>query len=554
MARVVALAILAAAVRTTAGAACTVGFLRLRGGSADPVQLVNGAGELLPASATAVASAVSSGSLSLVASVGGKSRAAKLLNAVFGTTFPSKLQLGAVDASAAGAWLAASSSMPGCLVLETRPLASTGQQRSAVDGAKLTTFSLALADAILVHSPAVTPTLALVKESYERIFSQHLAAMPSGSDGRTMIVHVRDPEDRLSEAAVRAACKDAWNAAAAVTEFKGKAFSDLFEWSLVTVPADADDADGFAEGVEALRATLSGVGGKLGKPAAFADVASAAWEASGSVFDAQPSDVWLTERYLAARSYEAAYTEAQILLRRWTGQVAKGKIVAGFGPEATALLTSALAAFDAGVSTCSATSSAMISQRRTRLSKALQNDIQELFAKQHRQLTTATVNRFKAQLLKVMGRGGTVAEWQQEGLRRNAEKQFDAAVGQLLVDGVGDQTRAQLTSSFGKQLTEITAKFLDSPPMQLQAISAMRRRTGKAQKPPRGVRAGVGLVGALRNTFGGGQGNMQTYAGYVDGLNSLHLMYANDGAIVDSSGAEPPLFRWQPKVNFDVSV
>ena len=123
-----------------------------------------------------------------------------------------------------------------------------------------------------------------------------------------------------------------------------------------------------------------------------------------------------------------------------------------------------------------------------------------------------------------------------------------------MVDGVGEQTRAQLTAAFGKQLTEVTAKFLDSPPMQLQAISAMRRRTGKGQKQPRGIRAGIGLTGAIRNAFGGGQGNIQTYAGYVDGLNSVHLMFANDGAIVDSTGQEPPPFRWQPKMNFDISI
>ena len=101
--------------------------------------------------------------------------------------------------------------------------------------------------------------------------------------------------------------------------------------------------------------------------------------------------------------------------------------------------------------------------------------MQELLSKQHRQLTTSTINRFKAQLLSVQGRGGTVAEWQQEGLRKNAEKHFDAAVGQLMVDGIGDSSRAQLTSAFGKQLTELTAKFVESPPMQLQAIGAMRR-------------------------------------------------------------------------------
>ena len=147
-----------------------------------------------------------------------------------------------------------------------------------------------------------------------------------------------------------------------------------------------------------------------------------------------------------------------------------------------------------------------------------------------------------------------MAEWQQESLRRNAEKHFDAAVSQLMVAGIGEATRAQLTTQFGKQLTEVTQKFLDSPAMQLQAIAAMRRRTGKGQKPPRGIRAGLGLTGAVRSAFGGGQGNIQTYAGYTEGLNSAHIMFANDGLIADSSGQEPPFWRWQPKMNFDIST
>ena len=177
------------------------------------------------------------------------------------------------------------------------------------------------------------------------------------------------------------------------------------------------------------------------------------------------------------------------------------------------MLNSALVTFDAGVSTCSSDASPMVAQFRSRLQKALNNDVTELFQKQRQQLTTSTINRFKGQLLKVMGRGGTVAEWQHEGLRRNAEKHFDAAIGLLMVDGVGDQTRVQLTTSFGKQLTELTAKFLESPPMQLQAIAAMRRKTGKAPKPPRGIRAGVGLVGALRNQFGGGPQHASAHHG-----------------------------------------
>jgi len=60
-------------------------------------------------------------------------------------------------------------------------------------------------------------------------------------------------------------------------------------------------------------------------------------------------------------------------------------------------------------------------------------------------------------------------------------------------------------------------------------------------------------VGAVRSKAGGGQGNLQTFAGYTSGLNSAHVMFSNDGLIPDSTGSEPPLFRWQPKMNFDIA-
>eukprot|EP00965_Chrysotila_dentata_P080369 2651509-Pleurochrysis_carterae.AAC.1 len=40
----------------------------------------------------------------------------------------------------------------------------------------------------------------------------------------------------------------------------------------------------------------------------------------------------------------------------------------------------------------------------------------------------------------------------------------------------------------------------------------------------------LGCAGAIRNQWGGGQGNLQSFVGFVDGLNSAHLMFANDGA------------------------
>ena len=89
------------------------------------------------------------------------------------------------------------------------------------------------------------------------------------------------------------------------------------------------------------------------------------------------------------------------------------------------------------------------------------------------------------------------------------------ALSKLIVPALGGATRQQLNTAFGTQLTEQTQKYLESPPMQLEAMNAMRRRTGKGQKPPRGVRAGVGLVGAMHAKSGGGQGNLQTFAGYT---------------------------------------
>lgn len=39
-----------------------------------------------------------------------------------------------------------------------------------------------------------------------------------------------------------------------------------------------------------------------------------------------------------------------------------------------------------------------------------------------------------------------------------------------------------------------------------------------------------------------------------DGMWSAHGLLANDGAIADSSGSEPPPLRMQPKLNVDLSL
>ena len=106
----------------------------------------------------------------------------RLLNAVFGTSFATELTLGAPAESSSGAWLAASPST-GALVVETVPTDAAGESRSAADACKLASFSLALADAVIVHAPCVAPSPALVKAEFERLFSHHLAAGGAADEG-----------------------------------------------------------------------------------------------------------------------------------------------------------------------------------------------------------------------------------------------------------------------------------------------------------------------------------------------------------------------------------
>jgi len=401
----------------------------------------------------------------------------------------------------------------------------------------------------------------LLKARYEQLFVNYLAVNTGQPSAKALIVHISDAGAGPNGLGTRAkaACAAGWAAATATSSLlHSTGFSEFFEWMHIDLPHATFERAEHDAVVAALRAKLLtlGAGGmsKQISPAAFEEHVASAWDATGSAVGGTPVEGWLRERYWAARSYDLAYADAQVHLRKWGAQVAGNSFVPNFGARASAALNASLAMFDVGVADCSVSSEAMLSQRRSRLQKALQADVQELFSKQHRLLTLTTLNHFKAQLLKVVSRSGVPQQWQQDSLRRSAEKQFDAALSALLVPSLGGPTRQQLNTAFGQQLTEQTSKYLESPPMQLQAMNAMRRRTGKAQKPPRGMRVGLGVVGAARSKIGGGQGNLQTFAGYTSGLNSAHFMFANDGFIPDSSGSEPPPLRFQPKMNFDISI
>jgi hypothetical protein len=386
---------------------------------------------------------------------------------------------------------------------------------------------------------------------YEGIFSRYLEAAANGASiSRTVLVHLSDADDSLSESEVRSACMDAWTTASRSAPLQGVSFP--FDMDVVRVPAESKDAAGFAAAMSIVKAKLERSSSKLEKGSDFTESATAAWENVKSLLDDEPSEEYQTDVFLVESAYENALAEGRQKLRQWGAKVARGGLIPNFGQQAMTMVEDAMASFDAGVAVCASAASRELSKDKAmRLIQELHASSQELHMKQRQKLQNSVIKNFQTRLEKVMGRAGEVKDWQTESLRRKAEKEFNAGLSNLIADS---EQVLQLTQAFANQLTDVATTLMEAPGMKLQALGAMVRKSGKDQKPPRGVQAGVGLTGAIHDQLGGGAGNIQSWAGYSNGLNSAHLMYANDGNIPDSTGDLPPLFRWQPKLNFDITL
>lgn len=520
-----------------------------------PVPLISPRGDFQPAAASELASV--GGARSVVATVGGRLRARRLLNSIFATEFDTA-RAPAAGEDRGGAYVAASPQAPELLLVHTEA-ASAGEaceDGAVADESAFGCFALGLADAVLVLPPCAEPTRPVLVSAYEEIFAQ-LAATAEPTDGkRTLLVHLA--QTAADDAAIKSAAMDAW--AAACGGGAEPSFDSRFELTAIALPSSAVDADAFSAGATELRTRLRTLARDgFGTPIAATEVAAraeAVWLAVQSAASGRPGGAALRERYQAARAYEASMEAAVLKLRPLSAAVAKGRVIDGFGAAADSLLNGTLAHYDDAVADVSGITAELVARRRAILSKQLQADVKELFSKQQRSLARSVCKRYERQLLAVMERAGNVAQYQRDRLRKNAERAYDAQVASLIVPSLGGPTRAQLTQSFSAQLTAFADRLVESPSMQLQALGATRRRVSKPAKPPKGLRWGLALTGAMRTKWGGGGGNLQTFAGYQtpDGMWSAHGLLANDGAIADSSGSEPPPLRMQPKLNVDLSL
>lgn len=501
---------------------------RLRGGALGaPLSVVSPDGAL---SASAAERLLASDASGMVGSVGHSPHGRKLLNALFGTSFSTALS--ASSTSEFGAWIAAAQSQPDLLILDT-------EVGGSMEGSALAAFAMTMSGTLVVHAPCRAPSATALQDLFERLFSRFAAIYNTDAPAQKVrLLYLHAANSATPAADVEAACTAAWSRAAAGTPAAAAQFSDVFA----------------LESLDSARAE---------------DALRSEFAAKGTRSDASASDAWASacapvlqplaghapwHSYFSARAFDGAYGEGRAQLSKLGAQVAASRIVERFGPSADGTLTEALQRYDAGVVDV-ADANEQLAKRRARLQKALGADASELFQKQLRLLTLSILDRYKAQLRKIMARVGTVEGWQFDNLQRVMVKSFDAGAAALVASSPsGLPTRAQLVEAFSKQLTDVGSKYVDSAPMQLQALGATKRRTAAMGKSPRGIRTGVQLVGAARPKWGGGQGNFQSFVGYVAGLNSVHFMFANDGAMADSTGSEPSELRFQPKLAFDISI
>ena len=166
----------------TLGVAAATPLTRLIGlrGGGSPVQLIDATGSLNKGAAAEAAAGASS-DLTLIASVGAQARGRRLLNDLFGTEF-------STGASDSGAWLAVDGSLA---MLATQGSVTAAEVRDGADADKLASFSLALAGAVLVHTPS-TPSDAQLQAGYESLFAQR-AALKDAAPAKLLLLHVGTP-------------------------------------------------------------------------------------------------------------------------------------------------------------------------------------------------------------------------------------------------------------------------------------------------------------------------------------------------------------------------
>jgi hypothetical protein len=292
-------------------------------------------------------------------------------------------------------------------------------------------------------------------------------------------------------------------------------------------------------------------------------LAAALQEAHATVRDSDIASVALDPPHFAqafvtvGNAYTKQARASRAKVASWRSRAARGLWVDGFGADAESLRKRCLGSYDS--ETLGAAGLPLVApyrlEMRTQLETLVESSIRESFASQVINLEKSTLKKLRARLLRKLDVPAEDAVDENASALRAASFSFDSIMEDLQVPSLS-LTKDQPCRDIEAKLTDELMNFADSPTAQLKRTKQVTKTTSKDRKPgERKIDFGLDVVALLRPD---GFGNMQGYAGYQLGGNSLTFGVHNDAddpsVISQFGGVRPPLIRIQPKLRVDVEM
>lgn len=272
----------------------------------------------------------------------------------------------------------------------------------------------------------------------------------------------------------------------------------------------------------------------------------------------------LAAAFCTVSSAAAKYTKRVLAqLASWKGRTARGLLVDAFGSQALQLRESTLKSFDHETRSVAglANVSPYRKEVREKLQKLLDNSIPVIYAQQVDNLQAAALARLQAKLLAIAKSAVTpeqIVEANAQALRQE-RLTVETLLAELEIPELFGLSQEKALRDLTAKLADFVQAFPDSPAAKIQRTSAVNNVVNKQRKPTKrrrpgpAIDLGVDLVAMLRPD---GFGNLQGYAGYQLGGNSITFGVHNDAddpqTIAQFGGVRPPLLRVQPKLRVDL--
>jgi len=327
---------------------------------------------------------------------------------------------------------------------------------------------------------------------------------------------------------------------------------DLFEVQIVSVTSQDDAAMVMSTAVAA------GVRSPLSQTSE--NVVSAITQAYSTTTSSTDTT---TSTLLCDDSYTRHSRSSRAKLSAWKRRADRSLLIDQFGPQATALLQNTLDGYDKDTFFLSGDSDTALAKHRLELRSTLKDRIEtqlrELFALQLAILEKSTLKKLNSKLLSQLqssGKKSPEVELQENASAvRTAEFAFESTITDLELP-ILSITKEKYIQAMSAKLNDALVAFPDSPPAVVKNMKQVQSMASRDKKPTeRSLDAGLSLVAMIRPD---GFGNLQGFAGYSMGANSVTVGVHNDAdapeTISQFGGSRPPFLRVQPKLNLDIEL